>query len=54
MEIYLQAFWADEDGAVTVDWVILTAVVVALALLLLSIIQAGALTTILEMWATAG
>ena len=26
-----QAFWADEDGAVTVDWVVLTAAVVVVA-----------------------
>lgn len=31
MKLHLKKFWASEDGAVTVDWVVLTAAVVALA-----------------------
>jgi Flp pilus assembly pilin Flp len=50
----LISFWNDEDGAITVDWVVLTAAAVALALLVLSTIQTGALTTIAQMWASAG
>lgn len=33
MAVRLKHFWYDEDGAVTVDWVALTAGIVVLALL---------------------
>ncbi len=35
------AFRKDEDGAVTVDWVVLTAVIVGLALVIIPIIVPG-------------
>ena len=39
---FLKKFRKDEDGAVTVDWVVLTAAVVALAGAAYSSIQTGA------------
>ena len=50
MKRLLTQFAIDEDGAITVDWVVLTAVMVALALLLLGIIETGALDAITSMW----
>lgn len=43
-------FFKSEDGAITVDWVVLTAAAMALALLVLGIIQTGSVTTITQMW----
>lgn len=37
----LQAFFKDETGAVSVDWVVLTAAVVALAAVTIGVIQTG-------------
>jgi Flp pilus assembly pilin Flp len=51
MENFLKTFVHDEEGAITVDWVVLTAAAVALALLVLSTIQTGSVTTITQMWA---
>ncbi len=34
-------FAKDEDGAVTVDWVVLTAALVGIAIVVLSIVSAG-------------
>lgn len=39
---YIKNFRKDEDGAVTVDWVVLTAAVVGLAIAAYSSIQEGA------------
>ena len=39
MTNFLAKFRKDEDGAVTVDWVVLTALVVGLAIGLLALIQ---------------
>ena len=39
---YLKSFRTDDDGAVTVDWVVLTAAIVGLAVALIAIIGAGA------------
>jgi len=36
-----KTFGADEDGAVTVDWVVLTASLVAIGLIVLNIIRGG-------------
>lgn len=36
-----KAFVKDEDGAVTVDWVVLTAAIVGIGLIVLSIIRTG-------------
>lgn len=54
MQKFLKSFTLDEDGAVTVDWVVLTAAAVAMALLVLSVIQTGALAAITQMWADVG
>jgi len=40
----IKNFAADESGAVTVDWVVLTAAVVALGLAVLSVVRPGAKT----------
>lgn len=37
----VKQFVQDEHGAVTVDWVVLTGAIVALALLVMSIVQQG-------------
>ncbi|MFC6636489.1 hypothetical protein GV827_10365 [Sulfitobacter sp. JBTF-M27] len=37
----LQAFCKDTSGAVTVDWIVLTAAVVALAAVTIGVIQTG-------------
>jgi len=39
-----KTFVEDEDGAVTVDWVVLTAAIVGIALLVINIIRGGVLT----------
>ena len=41
MKRYLQKFMGDEDGAVTVDWVVLTAAVVGLAVAAVASVQGG-------------
>ncbi len=38
----LKKFRTDEDGAVTVEWVVLTSAVILLAITVLGIIQVGA------------
>jgi Flp pilus assembly pilin Flp len=40
---YLTKFRRDEDGAVTVDWVVLTAAIVGLAIAIIAAIASGAL-----------
>ena len=42
MKNFLNAFIADESGAVTVDWVVLTAAVVGLAIAAYSTIETNA------------
>ncbi len=39
----LKSFYTDDDGAVTVDWVVLTAAIVGLCVLIASAMQDGAL-----------
>lgn len=39
----LKSFYTDDDGAVTVDWVVLTAAVIGLCVLIASAMQDGAL-----------
>lgn len=39
---FIKTFRADEDGAVTVDWVVLTAAVVGLGIAVLSAVNTGA------------
>jgi Flp pilus assembly pilin Flp len=41
MKQLVKQFLQDEQGAVTVDWVVLTGAIVALALVVMSIIQQG-------------
>ncbi len=43
---YLKTFHRDEDGAVTVDWVVLTAAVVGLAIAAYSTIETNSTTLI--------
>ena len=39
---FIKNFRADEDGAVTVDWVVLTAAIVGLGIAVLSTVREGA------------
>ncbi len=39
MKKFLNAFVKDEDGAVTVDWVVLTAAIVGIALAIIAVIR---------------
>ncbi len=39
---FINTFRADEDGAVTVDWVVLTAAIVALGFVVFSLVRDGA------------
>ena len=39
---FIKTFRADEDGAVTVDWVVLTAAIVGLAIAVLASVRGGA------------
>jgi Flp pilus assembly pilin Flp len=39
---FIKNFARDEDGAVTVDWVVLTAAIVGLGLAVLSTVRSGA------------
>ena len=41
---YIQNFARDEDGAVTVDWVVLTAAIVGLGIAVLTSVKGGAET----------
>ena len=38
---FIKTFAADEDGAVTVDWVVLTAAVVGLGLAVMAVVKPG-------------
>ncbi len=39
---FIKTFRADEDGAVTVDWVVLTAAIVGLGIAVLGSVRSGA------------
>ena len=41
---FIKTFRADEDGAVTVDWVVLTAAIVGLGIAVLTSVKSGANT----------
>ncbi len=41
---FIKNFRAEEDGAVTVDWVVLTAAIVGLAIAVLASVRTGATT----------
>ena len=41
---FIKTFHADEDGAVTVDWVVLTAAIVGLGIAVLGSVRTGATT----------
>ncbi len=56
MNKFLNAFVKDEDGAVTVDWVVLTAAIVGIAIAVAATIESGlqdAATQIADGLATA-
>lgn len=42
---FIRQFWLNEDGAVTVDWVVLTAAIVGLGVAVITTIGNGALDT---------
>ena len=42
MQKFINKFRRDEDGAVTVDWVVLTAAIVGLGLAIMSTVGSGA------------
>lgn len=42
MKTLLRSFYQNDDGAVTVDWVVLTAVIIILALIVFEPIQSSA------------
>jgi Flp pilus assembly pilin Flp len=44
MQNFMNAFIRDEDGAVTVDWVVLTAAIVGLGIAVLTSVSNGAET----------
>ena len=48
MKKFLNAFVKDEDGAVTVDWVVLTAAIVGIAIAILATIRTSLNTTATE------
>ena len=39
---FINTFRADEDGAVTVDWVVLTAAIIALGFAVFTLVSSGA------------
>ncbi len=41
---FIKSFRADEDGAVTVDWVVLTAALIALGFAVVPIVRGGAVS----------
>lgn len=43
MRAYFDRFLSSEDGAVTVDWVVLTAAIVGLGVLVITTVAGGAL-----------
>lgn len=43
MPKFFKTFRADEDGAVTVDWVVLTAAIVGLGISVIAVVSQGAL-----------
>ena len=49
---YITNFFIKDDGAVTVDWVVLTAVIVGLAIAVLSVINTSLLSTSTEIAAS--
>lgn len=44
MTLDIKTFFEDDDGAVTVDWVVLTAAIVTVSLLIWPVIQPSLLT----------
>ena len=43
MRAYIQHFCRDDDGAVTVDWVVLTAAIVGMGVIVITTVAQGAL-----------
>ncbi len=50
MKHYLNKFLADETGAVTVDWVVITALIVALSLAIMTSLRGATSQSIVEMF----
>ncbi len=42
---FIESFWQDESGAVTVDWVVLTAALVGMAIAVIALVNKGATDT---------
>ena len=45
MRKFFRSYWRSEDGAVTVDWVVLTAAIVGLGVAVIATIAGGATNT---------
>jgi Flp pilus assembly pilin Flp len=45
-------FWRDESGAVTVDWVVLTALIVALSLAVFGIFRVASTQSVTNMFSS--
>jgi len=43
MDRHIKSFWKSDDGAVTVDWVVLTAAIVGLGLAVIATVSNGAM-----------
>lgn len=41
MTRHLHGFWAEEDGAVTIDWVVLTAALVGLSIAVIAVFSSA-------------
>ena len=54
MIAFLTAYRRDEDGAVTVDWVVLTAAIVGLGLASVSLIRGGIMSASIDLAGTLG
>lgn len=52
MKRYIDKFLKDESGAITVDWVVLAASMVAFALAIIAIIQTGSINGVINMFAS--
>jgi len=50
--LYLKSLLADEDGAVTVDWVVLTAVIVTLGIAVIALLTPALTSTTSEIAAS--
>lgn len=51
---YIRFFWDDESGAITVDWVVLSAAVIGLGLLVVGTVRQAAMNPTSGLGATVG